>query len=152
MERTEFILATLKMLIVVGIIVLVGNRVGYGVSIVAAIPGMLMIIAIGLISLVLAHELPLELPSFAYAIFIATILALPFSPTQDIFLQFTDRINFLATATPILAYAGLSIALQMDRMKQVGWKLVLVAVFVFFGTFFGSAIVAHIVLSLQGII
>lgn len=152
MERTEFILATLKMLIVVGIIVLVGNRVGYGVSIVAAIPGMLMIIAIGLISLVLAHELPLELPSFAYAIFIATILALPFSPTQAIFLQFTDRINFLATATPILAYAGLSIALQMDRMKQVGWKLVLVAVFVFFGTFFGSAIVAHIVLSLQGII
>lgn len=152
MERTEFILTTLKMLIVVGIIVVVGNRVGYGVSIVAAIPGMLMIIAIGLVALILAHELPFELPSFAYAIFIATILALPFSPTQDIFLQFTDRINFLATATPILAYAGLSIALQMDRMKQVGWKLVLVAVFVFFGTFFGSAVVAHIVLSLQGII
>lgn len=152
MERTAFTLNALKMLIVVGIIILVGNQVGYGVSIVAALPGMVMIIAIGLASLVLAEEIPLKLPAFAYAIFIATLLALPFSPTQDIFLQFTDRINFLATATPILAYAGLSISLQMDRLKQVGWKLVLVAIFVFFGTFFGSAIVAHIVLSLQGII
>jgi hypothetical protein len=37
-------------------------------------------------------------------------------------------------------------------MKEVSWKLVLVAVFVFFGTFFGSAIIAQIVLTAQGII
>lgn len=152
MERTEFVQNALKMLIVVGVITLVGNTVGYEAGIVESIPGMVIIIAIGLVSLLLAREVPLELPSFAYAIFIAMVLALPFSPTQELFLRYTDRINFLATATPILAYAGLSVSLQMDRLKQVGWKLVVVAVFVFFGTFFGSAIIAHIVLSLQGII
>jgi hypothetical protein len=111
-----------------------------------------MIVAIGLISLVASREIPLRLPAFAYAIFIATVLALPFSPTQEVFLQYTDKISFLATATPILAYAGLSVSLQMDRLKQVGWKLVVVAIFVFFGTYFGSAIIAQLVLMWQGLI
>jgi len=152
MDRTEFVLNSLKMLIIVGIITLIGNVVGYDTGIIESIPGMILIIAIGLVSLFLAREIPLELPSFAYAIFISMVLALPFAPTQELFLQYTDRISFLATATPILAYAGLSVSLQMDRLKQIGWKLVVVAVFVFFGTFFGSALVAQIVLSLQGLI
>jgi hypothetical protein len=152
MERSEFILNTLQMLVVVGIITIVGNAIGYDAGIVESIPGMLIIIAIGLVSLLLAREIPLALPSFAYAIFIAMVLALPFSPTQELFLRYTDRISFLATATPILAYAGLSVSLQMDRLKLIGWKLVVVAVFVFFGTFFGSAMVAQVVLELQGII
>lgn len=152
MERTEFILNSLKMLVLVGIITLIGNTIGYDNGFVEAIPGMILIIIIGWVSLFLAREIPLELPSFAYAIFIAMVLALPFMPTQELFLRYTDRIAFLATATPILAYAGLSVSLQMDRLKLVGWKLVVVAVFVFFGTFFGSAIIAQIVLTLQGII
>lgn len=152
MERTEFTLNALKMLVIVGIITLVGNLVGFDNGIIESIPGMILIIVIGLVSLVLAREVPAQLPAFAYAIFIAMVLSLPFVPTQELFLRYTDKVSFLATTTPILAYAGLSISLQMDRLKQVGWKLVVVAVFVFFGTFFGSAIIAHIVLGLQGII
>ncbi|WP_251344280.1 hypothetical protein [Haloplanus halophilus] len=152
MDRTEFVTNALAMLVIVGIITLIGNTVGYDAGIVESIPGIALIVAIGIVSLFLSREIPLELPSFAYAIFIAMLLALPFSPTQEVFLRYTDRISFLATATPILAYAGLSVSLQMDRLKQIGWKLVVVAVFVFFGTFFGSAIIAQIVLSLQGII
>lgn len=152
MDRTDFVTNALAMLVVVGVITLIGNTVGYDAGIVESIPGIVLIIAIGIVSLFLAREVPLELPSFAYAIFIAMVLALPFSPTQEVFLRYTDRINFLATATPILAYAGLSVSLQMDRLKQIGWKLVIVAVFVFFGTFFGSAIISHLVLSFQGII
>ncbi|WP_251330885.1 hypothetical protein [Haloplanus pelagicus] len=152
MDRTDFVTNALAMLVVVGVITLIGNTVGYDAGIVESIPGIVLIIAIGIVSLYLAREIPLELPSFAYAIFIAMVLALPFSPTQEVFLRYTDRISFLATATPILAYAGLSVSLQMDRLKQIGWKLVVVAVFVFFGTFFGSAIIAQTVLSFQGII
>lgn len=152
MERSDFIANALKMLIFVGIITLIGNTIGYDNGIIESIPGMLIIIAIGLVSLYLAREVPLELPAFAYAIFIAMVLSLPFVPTQELFLRYTDRISFLATATPILAYAGLSVSLQMDRLKQVGWKLVVVAVFVFFGTFFGSALVAQFILGMQGII
>lgn len=152
METRQFGLESVKMLIVIGVITLVGNWIGYGIWVVEALPGMTLIVVIGLVSLLLGRALPLELPSFAYAMVIAFLLALPFSPVQQQVLAMTEDVNFLATTTPILAYAGLSIGLQVTRMKQVSWKLVLVAVLVFFGTFFGSAVIAQVVMSLQGTI
>ena len=67
-------------------------------------------------------------------------------------LKYTNEVNFLGTTTPILAYAGISIGLQVLEIKRVGWRLVLVAFCVFLGTFFGSAIIAQIILKLQGLI
>lgn len=124
----------------------------YGISPLAAAPGMVLIITIGLVSLFLGRYVLLELPSFAYAMLIAFLLALPFSPVQEIVLGLTEQVEFLATTTPILAYAGLSVGLQVRRMRNVSWKLVIVAVFVFFGTFFGSTLIAQTILSAQGII
>lgn len=152
METRQFGLESVKMLVVIGVITLVGNWIGYGISIVEALPGIALIVLIGLASLLLGRVLPLELPSFAYAMVLAFLLALPFSPVQQQVLAMTEDINFLATTTPILAYAGLSIGLQVTRMKEVSWKLVLVAVLVFFGTFFGSAVIAHLTMSFQGTI
>lgn len=152
MDRSTYTIESLKMLIIVGIITIIGNTVGYGIGIIEAIPGMIMIIAIGLVSLVLAREVPVNFPGIAWAILIATILALPFSPVQGPFLEYTERIDFLATATPILAYAGLSVAMQADRLKQVSWKLVIVTVIAMFGTFVGSALIAELILDMQGII
>ncbi|ADJ14050.1 hypothetical protein [Halalkalicoccus jeotgali] len=152
LSEREFGFDSLAMLIVVGVLTLAANYVGYGISPLAAAPGMGLVVAIGFVSLLLGRYLPLELPSFAYAMVIAFLLALPFSPVQGFVLDLTDRIEFLATTTPILAYAGLSIGLQVRRMREISWKLVVVAVFVFFGTFFGSALVAQFVLSWQGII
>lgn len=152
LSEREFGLDSLKMLLVIGIITLVGNAIGYGISPIEAAPGMALIIAIGLVSLFLGRYLSLELPSFAYAMVIAFLLSLPYSPVQDTVLSLTEPVEFLATTTPILAYAGLSIALQVTQMKEVSWKLVVIAVFVFFGTFFGSAIISQIILSIQGII
>lgn len=148
----EFGLESAKMLLIVGLVTLVGNAVGYGVSPAEAAPGMLLIVAVGLASVFLGRYLPLELPSFAYAMVIAFLLSLPYSPVQATVLSLTEPIDFLATTTPILAYAGLSIGLQVSRMREVSWRLVLVAVFVFFGTFFGSALVSQLVLAFQGII
>lgn len=152
MDDVTFTLNALLMLGVVAVITLIGNFLGYGQDITAAIPGTLLMVAVGIVSLLLGRFLPIELPSFAYAMILAFLLSIPYSPVQEPVLQMTDNINFLATTTPILAYAGLSIGLQTDRMKQVSWKLMVVAVFVFFGTFFGSAVIAHVVLNLQGVI
>ena len=152
METREFSKNAVIMLIIVGIITLVGNRIGYHIGIVEAIPGMVLIIAIGLVSLLLGRMIPLEIPAFAYATIIGFLLAVPYSSVQDVVLQYVGEINFLATTTPILAYAGLSIGLQTASMKKVSWKLVVVAFLVFTGAFFGAAIIAHIVLDFQGLI
>jgi hypothetical protein len=152
LNNREFGLNSLAMLLVVGVLTIAANYVGYGISPLAAAPGMILIVAIGIVSLFLGRYAPLELPSFAYAMLIAFLLVLPFSPVQEVVLGFTEQVEFLATTTPILAYAGLSVGLQVRRMRDVSWKLVIVAVFVFFGTFFGSALIAQAVLSAQGII
>jgi len=152
MERQEFIIQSSLMLIIVGAITLVGNTVGYDFGIIEAIPGMVMIMIIGLVSLLLRRELPYQLPAFAWAIFIATALGVPFSPVSEPFLEYTGRISFLATATPILAYAGLAVAMQVDRLKKIGWQLVVVSFVAFFVSYIGSAIIAEIVLRYQGVI
>jgi hypothetical protein len=156
METGRFALDSLKMLLVVGILTLVANSIGpetgFRGGFVESIPGMGLIVLIGLVALLLGRAIPLDLPAFAYAMIIAFVLALPFSPVQGPFLGYVEKVDFLATTTPILTYAGLSIGLQTGRMKEVSWKLVIVAVFVFFGTYFGSAVIAQAVLSAQGLI
>jgi hypothetical protein len=64
-----------------------------------------------------------------------------------------ENVDFLALATAVLAYAGLAIdRREVEMFKRSGWKFVVIAVFVFAGTFLGSAAVAELVLRIQGII
>lgn len=149
----EKLLNQFKILIVVGIMVLVAQRIGYGISISSAIPGMIMVIGIAIFSLLMRALTPkLQFPAFAWASLTALILSMPFMPTSKIFLQYTDQVNFLGTTAPILAFAGISVGNKIDKLKNLSWKVFIVAVCVFIGTYFGSAIIAQTVLKLQGII
>jgi len=143
----------LKMLIVVGILILIGQRFGYGIAIMPALPGMIIVILISFLALTIKDSFPdLKFPAFAWASLTALILSMPFMPTADLFLKYTNEVNFLGTTTPILAFAGISVGNKIEKLKKLSWKVFIVAVAVFIGTYFGSAIVAHIVLKMQGII
>lgn len=143
----------LKVLIVVGIMILVGQRIGYGIPVLGAIPGILIIIAIAMVALIIKDLFPaIKFPAFAWASLITLILTMPFMPTSEWFLSYTDQVDFLGTTTPILAFAGISVGNKIRKLKELSWKVFIVAIIVFIGTFFGSAIIAHIVLKLQGII
>lgn len=142
-----------KLMVVIGIMILIGQKIGFGFPVVEAIPGILVVLLIAMISLKIKELLPnLKFPAFAWATLIALILSMPFMPTAKIFLQYTDKVNFLGTTTPILAFAGISVGNKIPALKKMSWKIVLIAITVFIGTFFGSAIIAQIVLKLQGII
>ena len=81
------------------------------------------------------------------------IMAMMRKQTQkEYILQFTENVSFLGTTTPILAFAGLSVGNKMKELKILSWRVIIVAVCVFIGTFFGSSLIAHLVLKLQGII
>ena len=105
-----------------------------------------------MVGLALKDMLPLKLPAFAYVSLIALILTMPYLPTSKFILKYTNQVNFLGTTTPILAYAGISIGLSITKLAKISWKLIVIACVVFIGTFFGSAIIAQIVLKIQGII
>ncbi|SFL77060.1 hypothetical protein [Halanaerobium salsuginis] len=143
----------LKMLAVISVMILIGQRIGYGMQIISSLPGMIIIALIAFIALVIKDSFPaLKFPAFAWASLIALILSMPFMPTAELFLKYTNQVNFLGTTTPILAFAGISVGNKIEDLKRLSWKVFIVAIAVFIGTFFGSAIVAQIVLKIQGII
>jgi hypothetical protein len=142
-----------KVLLLCVIITLIGQRIGYGISISEAIPGMIIVLIICMAALIIKDYTPqLKFPAFAWASLIALILTMPFVPTSKFLLGYTKHVSFLGTTTPILAFAGISIGMKVAKIKELSWRLVLVAFCVFVGTFFGSAIIAQIVLKIQGII
>ena len=142
-----------KAILISCILILIGQQIGFGISIIKAIPGMLIVLIICMVAIIIKDFTPkLKFPAFAWASMIALLLTMPFVPTSKFMLEYTKSVNFLGTTTPILAFAGIAIGSQVDRLKQLSWKLVVVAFAVFLGTFFGSAIVSEIVLKIQGLI
>jgi hypothetical protein len=153
MVKARNIVNELKVLVVVCIMILIGQWIGYGIKPWQAIPGIVLILVISQVSLIIKAALPrVKFPAFAWASLIALVLSMPFMPTAKWFLAQTGQVNFLGTTTCILAFAGISVGAKINTLKSLSWKVFIVAIFVFLGTFFGSAVIAHIVLKIQGLI
>ncbi|WP_099354351.1 hypothetical protein [Fredinandcohnia onubensis] len=69
---------------------------------------------------------------------------------SDFFVQAIQEVDFLSITTPILTFAGISVANRLVELKNTSWKVAIVAVFVFSGTYIGSTLVAEIGLLLAG--
>ena len=65
-------------------------------------------------------------------------------------IETVNSIDFLSITTPILTYAGISVADRLKDLRKVSWKIVIVGIFVFLGTYLGSAILAQIGFFLSG--
>lgn len=141
---------SLIVLLITAAITLVGNFVGYKINIIEAIPGVLILVAISIIGIILADKIPIKLPSVAYIVTLSTILTIPGVPGSAIISDYVSKVNFLALTTPILAYAGIYTGKNLDSLKKTGWRIVVLAIFVIFGTYLGSAIIAQVILKLLG--
>ena len=67
-------------------------------------------------------------------------------------LKYTGNIGTSQIGTVILAVAGVSIGTRLADVKRLSWKIVIISILVFCGTFFGSALIAQMILKIQGII
>lgn len=136
-------------LLIIGAMSLVGNIVGYNNSIMAALPGMLILIGIAMAGILLARVLPF-IPAVAYVVTLGCIITYPTFPGASIINAYIAKVNFMSLTTPILAYAGISIGKDLDAFKETGWRIVVLACVVFTGTFIGSTIIAEITLRFLG--
>lgn len=73
-----------------------------------------------------------------------SITSLVFCLISDIFVQAIQAVDFLSITTPILTYAGISVADRLVDLRKTSWKVAIVAVVVFIGTYLGSATLAEI--------
>ncbi|WP_453996375.1 hypothetical protein [Bacillus nitroreducens] len=133
--------------------VLAGNWIGYEVMPLDAIPGLLVLVGISLLGLIIHKAIPYKkVPSIAYIGILAFIITIPGMPFQEKIVEWTSQVNLLAIATPILAYAGISIGRSWADFAKLGWKTIIIGMCVILGTYLGSAIVSEIILRIQGII
>ncbi|WP_188206760.1 hypothetical protein [Alkalibacillus aidingensis] len=140
------------LLSIFGIVTLFGNWFGYDITPLSALPGMIVLILISLLGLVTQKILPFKLPSVAYIAIYGILISMPWTPSSEYIVAWTTEVELLALTTPILAYAGIAIGRSWTDFMKLGWKTIVVASFVLLGTFLGSAIIAEIVLRMQGII
>ncbi len=117
-----------------------------------ALIGMVMIAAVCLVSMKIKEAIPLKIPAFAWASLIALLLTTPACPIQQTVLKYMNEVSTGSVSTLILAVAGVSIGNKLGDLKKLSWKMIIVACVVFCGTFFGSAIIAQIMLKLRGTI
>ncbi|MCI8854409.1 MAG: hypothetical protein HFI31_03045 [Lachnospiraceae bacterium] len=122
------------------------------VSILDGIPGLLILMAIALVSSILGFLVP-KVPTIVWITIIGILLAMPYNTiTGPVVAEQVGKLGLLPLCTPVLAYAGVSIGKDWVEFKRIGWRGILVALLVMVGTYLGSAIVAQIILSAQHII
>jgi hypothetical protein len=144
------ILSTSGHVLLIAAITLIGNWVAIKVNPIDALPGMAILFAMVVAGLVLTRIIPIYIPGIAYIATIALVLTLPGFPYSNELLAYVNKVNFLALATPIIAFASLSIAKDLEAFIKAGWRLVVAALITLFAVFFSAALIAELCLRIQG--
>lgn len=150
----KYFVQQLGLLLMVSVIIILTNVIGYKMPVKDSIIGVLLLSAISLIGLTISKFMSrfVKLPSMMYVSLLGLLLACPVSPVKDIIVETTTPVAFLAPATALGAFAGISLGKDLKDFTKMGWKLVLITLFVITGTFIFSALVADIVLKMTGAI
>ncbi|HTO33626.1 MAG TPA: hypothetical protein VL202_21000 [Pararhizobium sp.] len=150
-ERKIDIAGHSGLLLVAAVMGLIANWVATGVSPVTALPGMVILYVVSVIGLALARFAPFYLPSVAWVSLVAILITIPGVPGAAYATEKVEALNFLALATPALAYGGLALTRnEFQIARHSGWKIVIVAICVMFGTYMGSVIIADLMLRIGG--
>ena len=141
-------------MLITAAIVIIGNWVSskFTVTLLESIPGILILLGIAIAGTTLGKIMPGNIPGVIYITLIGILLAVEGSPTAAYVNAAVGKIGLLPLATPVLAYAGVNIGKDWAEFKKIGWRGILVALCVMVGTFVGSAVIAHVILSAQGLI
>ncbi len=141
---------TVIILAIVSFMSLFSNVLGTKATIVDSIPGLLILAVIALVGMLMSKYLPGGIPAAAYVVTIGCILTIPGVPGSDVINAYVKNVGFVALCTPILAYAGVSIGKDLDAFAKTGWRICVLAIVVFVGTYIGSAIIAQAILKSLG--
>ena len=139
------------LLVIFSIITVIGNYLGYKHPMTDSLIGMGILSFITLIGVWLERYLPLNISSILYISIMGIILAFPGMPTSDFVVYYVSKIELLSIVTVFLAYVGIGMGKSWDEFKALGWRAVVITVLVIMATYYGAAIVAHIVLVLTGV-
>ena len=139
------------LLIIFSVITVIGNYLGYKHPMTDSLVGMAILSIITLIGVWMERYLPFDVSSILYISVMGIIIAYPGMPTSEFVLHYVSQIELLSIVTVFLAYVGIGMGKSWDEFKALGWRAIVITVLVIAATYYGAAIVAHIVLVLTGV-
>ncbi|MDO5850789.1 MAG: DUF3100 domain-containing protein [Methanobacteriaceae archaeon] len=140
------------LLLIFSAIVAIGNWVGFQHSIINAFIGMICLSIIVIIGMALERIITWNIPSILYISVLGIVLAIPGVPTADALSFFVSQIDLSVICTAFLAYVGIAIGNDWSKFKKMGWRGIIVTLFVIGGTFLLSAVIAQGTLIATGMI
>lgn len=130
--------------VVAGVLALVGNQIGYKhVPFMDALPGMALMIVVVAAGMGVYTVTGRKVPAVCWVSLVAMGLTYPGTPYAADIKAMTDKVDFLALTTPMLAYAGLSIAKDVPAFRRLGWRIVVTSLCANAGTFIFATIIAQ---------
>lgn len=136
------------LLAIFSVITVIINYIGCGLPILDSLIGMLILSIITFVGLFLERTIKLDISNIIYISLIGLVLALPFMPTSDFIVNFVDKVDLISICTVFLAYVGIGIGRDWDDFKKIGWRGIIVTIFVISGTYLCSASLAQLFLVL----
>ncbi len=100
-------------------------------------------VGVAALATLIARLLPVRLPVVLWCSLFGILATYPAMPWSATIASLTERLNFMALSTPILAFAGLSLAKDIPAFRRLGWRIVLVSLCANAGTFLGATIIAQ---------
>ncbi len=144
-EQAPGALEMVAIWVLVGALALAGNWITYKtVPDASVVAGMGIIIGIVAVGYALYRLTQRKIVAVIWVSLIGMLLTYPGFPLASTVAALTTKINFLALTTPILAFAGLSLAKDVPAFRRLGWRIVLVSFMANAGTFIGATVVAQI--------
>jgi hypothetical protein len=132
--------------IVAVIALLAGNWITDKTAPQAALIGTAIIVAVAALGETLARFLPFKVPAVFWATLIGMALTAPYWPGAHAMTVLTGKMHFLALATVVLTYAGMSLAKDIPLFRALGWRIVLVSLVANAGTFIFASLIAELTL------
>jgi hypothetical protein len=105
---------------------------------------------VGIIISDLAKKLPINFIKNFPVLGWVSITSLIACLLSDTFVNAIRAVDFLSITTPILTFAGISVVDRLVDLRKTSWKVAIVAVLVFIGTYVGSALLSQIGLMVTG--
>lgn len=127
-----------------GALALIANYVGYKTLSGDVFAGMAIMIFAAFVGEGVCALLRRKIPAVCVVSLVAMFMTSPLCPWAAEIARLTSSINMLAVITPMLTFAGLSIAKDIPAFRRLGWRIVLVSFLANFGTFIGAVLIAEL--------
>ena len=126
-----------------GLTVLIANRVGHGVPMLDALPGVAIILAVVVVGDMIYVGTQRKLPAVCWISFVAMAMTFPSTPYAAEVAALTGKVNFFAMITTMLTFAGLALAKDIPAFRRLGWRIVVVSLMANAGVFLAATAIAQ---------